>query len=51
MELFTQKGQYGQWIVTALIDGFYLSYQYYGYTKRQAIKEAKEAIKQGKFSR
>ena len=43
------RGTYGQWIVTAEIGGYFVSHQFYGCLKREAIKWAKELIIAGTF--
>ena len=46
-----EKGQYGQWIITAeVLAGHFIRRQYYGYTKREAMAEARATLKQGEFS-
>ena len=44
-----EKGHNGQWIITAEIAGHFIRRQYYGYTKREAMTEARAALKQGEF--
>jgi len=44
-----EKGHAGQWIITAEIAGHFIRRQYYGYTKREAMTEARAALKQGEF--
>jgi hypothetical protein len=44
-----EKGPAGQWIITAEVAGCFIKRQYYGYTKRQAMTEARAALKQGEF--
>jgi len=34
----TTKGQYGQWIISDIINGYLVIRQYYGYTKREALQ-------------
>lgn len=43
------RGQYGQWIVTAEIGRCFVSRQYYGYNKREALALARQAITEGCF--
>ena len=45
-----EKGHNGQWIVTAEVAGHFVRRQYYGYTKREAMAEARATLKQGEFS-
>ena len=46
-----ERGQYGQWIVAALVDGCFLRNQYYGMTKRQSIRAATWSLKDGVFAK
>ena len=39
-DITIERGQYGQYIVSALVDGYLWQEQYYGYTKREALKDA-----------
>lgn len=45
------KGSYGQWIVTAEVNGCFVSKQYYGYLKRETKAMALQDIKEGVFDR
>lgn len=51
MIISTQKGSYGQWIVTAELNGFFVSKQYFFCLKREAVKQAREEISNGTFAR
>ena len=43
------KGTYGQWIVTAELNGRFVSHQFYQCLKLEAIRWAKELIHNGTF--
>lgn len=32
------RGQYGQWCLSAIVDGYLVQRQYYDYTKREAMQ-------------
>jgi hypothetical protein len=33
-----EKGRYGQWIISDIVEGYYVHRQYYGYSKKEAIQ-------------
>lgn len=41
------KQKYGEWLVQDVVNGYLVSRQYYGYTKREAIREFKQDVKTG----
>lgn len=43
--MLIERGRHGQWVVSDIIDGHLVSHQYYGYTKREAVREFKEEAK------
>jgi hypothetical protein len=40
----SEKGQYGQWIHSAIVDGERVHHQYFGYTKKESLKLFKEFL-------
>lgn len=46
-----ERGQYGQWIITALVDGCFIHEQYYGMTKAQSIASANMGLRGGVFGK
>ena len=49
MIISVEKGQYGQWIITAEYGGWFHSKQYYYDTKKEAIARAKLDLENNKF--
>ena len=43
-DISIERGQYGQWICSALVDGYWRSEQFYDYTKRQALRRFHTSI-------
>ena len=39
-DISIERGQYGQYVVSAIVDGYLWQKQYYGYTKRKALRDA-----------
>ena len=39
-DITIERGQYGQYIVSAMVDGHLWQGHYYGCTKREALKDA-----------
>ena len=39
-DITIERGQYGQYVVSAIVDGHLWTRQYHGYTKRKALKDA-----------
>ena len=39
-DITIERGQYGQYIVSAIVDGHLWQGHYYGCTKREALKDA-----------
>ena len=39
-DITIERGQYGQYVVSAIVDGYLWQKQYYGCTKRKALKDA-----------
>ena len=39
-DITIERGQHGQYIVSAIVDGYLWQKQYYGYTKRKALRDA-----------
>ena len=39
-DITIERGQYGQYVASALVDGYLWTKQYHGYTKREALKDA-----------
>jgi len=37
--MLVERGQYGQWVLSDIVNGYLVTQQYYGYTKREAIRE------------
>ena len=35
--MIAEKGKYGQWVVSAVVNGVRVHRQYFGYTKREAV--------------
>ena len=40
-----EKGVHGQWIVSDIVAGYLVTRQYYGYTKREAMRLFKKESK------
>lgn len=38
-DIHAHMGQYGQWVCEAFVEGFIEFYQFYGYTKKEAVDE------------
>ena len=47
MRVSTEKTMQGAWRVYAMIDGYLVQEQYFGYTKREAVARFKEQHKGG----
>jgi hypothetical protein len=37
--MLIERGQYGQWVISDLVNGYLVTRQYYGYTKKEAVRE------------
>jgi hypothetical protein len=45
VKMIVEKGSQGQWIITALVHGYLVSRQFFGYTRREAMKRFKLMVK------
>ena len=43
-DIAIERGQHGQWIASALVGGYLWRQQYYGHTKREALRAAHAAL-------
>jgi hypothetical protein len=43
--MIVEKGSQGQWIITAMVHGYMVSRQFFGYTKKEAIERFKFMVK------
>jgi hypothetical protein len=43
----TEKGQYGQWVVSAVIDGVRVHQQYFSHTREEALEKFLEQANSG----
>ena len=46
-DIFIERGQYGQYVVSALIDGYWWHKQYFYYTKKEALRDAHATLNAG----
>jgi hypothetical protein len=45
VKMIVEKGSQGQWIITALVHGYLVSRQFFGYSKKEAVKRFKLMVK------
>jgi hypothetical protein len=45
IKMIVEKGSQGQWIITALLHGYVVSRQFFGYSKKEAVKRFKLMVK------
>ena len=46
-DIIIERGQYGQYVVSALIDGYWWHKQYFYYTKKEALRDAHATLNAG----
>ena len=46
--MIVEKGSQGQWLITALINGYLVTRQFFGYSRKEAIKLFLQEVKEMK---